>query len=579
MLEKTARKPSADPVQEKLRQNKALWNKDVSAFVNDLIHLKKLMNGWPSKFFKERSRIGDPMPADPTTIIGSLAGDFQDIAQRGNALVAEQLEYSKNRRKKQPKAPVAPTTPATPEAPVPSPAPADLTKQLAAWETKYDYQLVAEASNPFTRFFTKLLTPTIGFGEAARIRRLRMTLLKACAKTLKELKKLQNEIVKSGKGSIGESHKIGTEVWNNWSVVARGFAAAKSLKPETPPDSGGDIEIMSPEEKEELMQQQSLGRTTTQYKLRAEAPVDILNFVKSLKDAGHLVQNVRMKNLPLGEQEATFESDANIATIKDILWKQVPDSQVMLDTIAPLSEYTGERTWEAATRAEQTSKPQSQMPQTTEDITATPLYILEDAKKIISDFKSNLYQVNILAQGNPAVNAALAKIHDAIERFLSTPKNTRANTYPDLNTTYTMALNTINSAVGTDAASLRDIVIGLKEKSKAEKAKPSTIASIEAELIAQAQLARWLRKTRHQLLPGGASGSRLEIYNLITDIKRDLNIIMDSLEDGWHPEKLQQVIPQANRQMTSLRALTRTLHYTEGPKPKGKEKGALESFF
>src|SRR5574338_50285 len=103
MAVKTARKPSSDPVQEKLRQNKALWNKEVSTFVNDLIHLKKMMNGWPSKFHKERSRIVDPIPADPATIIGSLAGDFQEIAQKGNSIVQEQVNYAKNRRKKQPK--------------------------------------------------------------------------------------------------------------------------------------------------------------------------------------------------------------------------------------------------------------------------------------------------------------------------------------------------------------------------------------------------------------------------------------------------------------------------------------------
>ena len=53
-----------DPAQEKLRQSKAAWNKSVSAFINDVIHFKKLMNGWPSKYFKERSKITLPIPAD-----------------------------------------------------------------------------------------------------------------------------------------------------------------------------------------------------------------------------------------------------------------------------------------------------------------------------------------------------------------------------------------------------------------------------------------------------------------------------------------------------------------------------------
>lgn len=268
MLEKTARKPSADPVQEKLRQNKALWNKDVSAFVNDLIHLKKMMNGWPSKFFKERSRIVDPVPADPATIIGSLASDFQEIAQRGNALVAEQLAYSKNRKKKQPKAPQAPgtpPTPATPEAPAAPAAPAtptppaqDLSKQLAAFEQKYS--LVAEGSNPITRFFARLLNPTIGIGEAARIRRYRMSLLNACVKSYKDLGKLQVEIVKSSKESITSSNKLLHQAWNDWILVAKGFSTYKLNMPKVVEDTGGDIETpkdMVEEKEKEKVEKQS----------------------------------------------------------------------------------------------------------------------------------------------------------------------------------------------------------------------------------------------------------------------------------------------------------------------------------
>src|SRR5512135_1467273 len=131
-MEKIARKPSADPVQEKLRSDKASWNKDVSAFINDLIHIKKTMNGWPSKFFKERSRITQPIPADPGTVIGALAGDFQDIVNRGNAIIQEQIEYAKNRRQRRPKPaapPVAGGQSPAPTTPAPSPAP-DLSQQL-----------------------------------------------------------------------------------------------------------------------------------------------------------------------------------------------------------------------------------------------------------------------------------------------------------------------------------------------------------------------------------------------------------------------------------------------------------------
>lgn len=258
-MEKTARKPSTDPNQERLRQNKANWNKEVSSFVNDLIHFKKMMNGWPSKFFKERSRITSPVPADPGTIIGSLAGDFQELVNKGNAVIQEQLEYAKNRRQKQPKqmnlplGQPAPTTPAAskPEAPKP-----DLTQQLSlpsVASEEYEmiklaslfedkYVLVSEASNPVTRFVTRLFNPKYGFGEAARMRRLRMTMLDSCAKAYKTLKVLHKEVVKSSKGSVENSHKMMTSVWNHWNIVNRLFSSYKSLKPGPAKDPGGLLE-------------------------------------------------------------------------------------------------------------------------------------------------------------------------------------------------------------------------------------------------------------------------------------------------------------------------------------------------
>ena len=231
---KEARKPSADPTQEKLRQNKAVWNKDVSAFLNDVIHIKKLMNGWPSKFYKERSKIVQPIPGDPGTILGSLANDFQELAQRGTAIVAQQAEYSKNRRQSQPKAPTeqGPATPATPAAPTP-PNGADLSKQLAAWEQKYE--LVSEGSNPVSRFITRLRTPQMGFGDAAQKRRLRMDMLKAAAKSYKALSKMQIHVTKSSKASVVDAYKAMQISWNEWSIVSRNFTAIVNSMPDQPP--------------------------------------------------------------------------------------------------------------------------------------------------------------------------------------------------------------------------------------------------------------------------------------------------------------------------------------------------------
>lgn len=97
---KSARKASSDPNQEKLRQNKDSWNKEVSSLINDLIHFKKLVNGWPNKFFDERSKIIDPIPSDPIKILSDLLSKYNNINQAGKNIVQQQIDYSKNRKKK-----------------------------------------------------------------------------------------------------------------------------------------------------------------------------------------------------------------------------------------------------------------------------------------------------------------------------------------------------------------------------------------------------------------------------------------------------------------------------------------------
>lgn len=240
---KVADKPSMDPVQQKLRLAKKQWNKEVSAFIDDLIHYKKLVNGQPNKFFKERSAIKDPIPADPATILGSLANDFQELSQRGNAIIAAQMEYSKTRRKKQPKKPEsAGISPSAPEVAV---AP-DLSKQLAAFDLKYG--LVSEASSPVSRFFTRILNPGFGFGEAARIRKYRMSLLSLCAKMHNDLSKFQVEIVKSSNDSINNSYNmLNSKIWHNWDLIYKGILTYKNNMPKVVDDAGGPID--SPIEK------------------------------------------------------------------------------------------------------------------------------------------------------------------------------------------------------------------------------------------------------------------------------------------------------------------------------------------
>ena len=214
---KHARKTSNDPLQEKLRVNKSQWNKEVSVFIDNLINLKKLMNGWPSKFNMERSTIKEPIPSDPKTILGVLVNDFQDLAQRGNSLVAQQMDYAKNRKKKQPKA-----QPSVSQAP-------NLSQQLTA---SLDYQLEAQGSTPISRLYSKVKGPWFGKSPEARIRKYRVSMLNSCADLYKQLESFEASIMGSSPESIFASSKILEKIENQVNFILNTITAYKSIMPE-----------------------------------------------------------------------------------------------------------------------------------------------------------------------------------------------------------------------------------------------------------------------------------------------------------------------------------------------------------
>lgn len=232
---KKARKSSTDPVQEKLREDKSVLNKKITSFINDLIHLKKMMNGWNSKFYNQKSKIIDPIPADPSTIISSLANDYNEIAREQLKIVQKQSEYSKNRKQKQPKK--INTNP----------------DQLSLFNrASVDYNLISLSSNPITRFFARLLNPGIGFGEAARIRRYRNSLLTASIDLYRNIETFQGLIMGLSAESIFSASKFLIKIENQWSFLRQGFLTYRLNMPDNVSDTGGTItkEIV-PDEKVE----------------------------------------------------------------------------------------------------------------------------------------------------------------------------------------------------------------------------------------------------------------------------------------------------------------------------------------
>lgn len=203
---KIARKQSTDPIQEKLRQDKDSWNKDVSAFIDDVKHFKKLINGYACKFHTDKSKINDPIPSDPSTIIGSLANDFNELSQRCSKIIDFQLEYSKNRKKKQ-------------QLKALNLSAVDKLNNIASSQTN----LVSYGSNAISRFFSRILNTSFGGSEASRIKKYRMTMLTSCVNISNNLEKLIRTITLSSPESIFISSQILTKIIDEFSFLNKGF--------------------------------------------------------------------------------------------------------------------------------------------------------------------------------------------------------------------------------------------------------------------------------------------------------------------------------------------------------------------
>lgn len=161
---------STDPRQQQLREEKAAFNKEMSGFITDLIQFKKLMNGHPNKFYMQKGRIIDEIPSNPASIISELASNFNDLAQKGNEIISEQIEYSKTRR-----------------------------KPITASE---EAELIVEASNKLTRFISKLKGPYFGDSFEKSKKEYRLRLLSMFEGLYYLFKQLESNVLSSDKESL-----------------------------------------------------------------------------------------------------------------------------------------------------------------------------------------------------------------------------------------------------------------------------------------------------------------------------------------------------------------------------------------
>ena len=453
-MEKSAVKTYKDPAMNKIVQEKAELNKGISLLINNIINFKKSFNGHPSKYYKEKIKLSQPSPIDLASILNSLTHDFQELANQGNSIIQEQKEFANNHVKRhsenvlnrleQKHGPTEGLPPAGP----------DLSQQMGqkmssfsnsqliklADDMELKYELEVQASNPFSRFITRLFNPKFGFGEGARFRRLRMAMLDNCVKSYKEIKKLHKEIVKSSSNSIVNSHKMMTQIFNYWNAVNRLFSTYKAIRPD-------DL----------------------------------------IKDEGGKIEN----DPEIKRQNALEEG----------------------------------------------RDPEENTPSV-----ATPA--VSDVASKIKDYKAAANHL-----GSATSNPAFRELNSLIETVLAAPKGKRFEVLQksNINAIYDKVLQEVNAELNTNGQTFMQIVEQLKNK-------PSTKE-------AQKQLG----KIRHQLIPGATSGQRLEIYQFISQIRKDMNEVMNILEKGFDQEQLTTAIGQVTREMSALRTMMRSLYYSEKP--------------
>lgn len=199
-----------DPIQKALREKKSKWNKSVSAFIDDLIHFKKLMNGAPSKFFMQKSRLTEEIPESPADKLDAFLRTFNDIVTEGNSIVEAQLSYIKSRQAAKVKQVTETQPQATP----------DLTALLSKPASE-EYELFSEASNFLTRFLSTLRGPRLGNSPEAVQRRARLSLFNAATDLYKLCSKFQAEISKfnflsSDLEGLPEANETLIKLENNW---------------------------------------------------------------------------------------------------------------------------------------------------------------------------------------------------------------------------------------------------------------------------------------------------------------------------------------------------------------------------
>src|SRR3954469_23215019 len=101
LIDKTARSRAKDPVQERLRSQKEVWNKACSEFISRVIAFKRGINGrGDARYSLPPSKITEPMPIEVGSMMNELSSNFSQMVDSANQLMDAQLQYHNSREEK-----------------------------------------------------------------------------------------------------------------------------------------------------------------------------------------------------------------------------------------------------------------------------------------------------------------------------------------------------------------------------------------------------------------------------------------------------------------------------------------------
>jgi len=330
-----------NPDQKKIRDAKKVWNKQTSEFISSLIEFKKLINGKESKFYKEKSKITEPIPVEPSSVMQSLYTDFEVIKENASRIGDAQKNYSTNHK-----------------------------------AGRYKKQ----ASNKLTRFLSYLKRPYFGNSETVYSNRNRKSLLSMAANIASDLKELNSSILKRSKQSIADSNAILNKLEKNiFSFItlteAMGFVENKALpapsvqtetktEAETVKDDKGAVDL-SLQEEDEMRLPKELEADPKSYfaknfSLNSENYQSLIGIHElfdrfKLKDLQHLNVpsiNVKAKIAKIFEHYEAYNKEPSLKEVKMIFelyydLKKLLQDFLVSATSRPINDYRVNRTLKA----------------------------------------------------------------------------------------------------------------------------------------------------------------------------------------------------------------------------------------